>query len=132
MKKIFLIVAVAVMGLSTVSCNTAEKDVRECVNGFLTAYFQTDYTTALTFCTDNLAEILEMTLSDREFADEAIKEKVMEVSRKTTYNVLSIDLKSVPGTALIEYEIIAPSSERPIRKTLTATKVDKQWKISGM
>lgn len=132
MKRIAAIAIVALMGLFATSCTSSQTEVREVTTQFLTAYFQTDYATAVTLCTDRLGEILEMTLADREFADEGLKEKVNEASQKTTFNILSVDTKSVPGEAYIQYEIISPLSPAPIRKELTATKVDKVWKISGM
>ncbi|MCK9626262.1 MAG: hypothetical protein M0R23_07390 [Bacteroidales bacterium] len=132
MKKLVLFFSMLAICFGLTSCTSTEDKVKESVNGFLNGYFAMDYDTAYTFCTSELAETLKIVISDREYVNDEIKKIIEEASKKTTFKIIKIDTESVPEEAFVEYEIYPAGAERSISKSLTVSKVNKVWKVSGM
>lgn len=131
-KSIFASAVLAITILLISSCSGASKKAQETAEGFLSSYFKMDYSTAYSFCDAELSETLQMTVEATQTTDSQILERIREASAATTFKITEIDTESVEDRAYIKYEIYAPNIQNPIAKSLTLSKVGRDWKVSEL
>lgn len=132
MKKIVKLFAVASLVLGSISCTGASERVKEVVDAFLTAYFQTDYEVALQYCDAEAAAALTLALEGIDNLPADLRTKMNEASKQTTYNIIKVDTESVKDEASVDYTISTDLSDALLTKSMTLKRIEGEWKIVAM
>jgi len=115
-----------------VSCNS-EKGASKTAEAFLTAYFQTDYQTALAYCEGDVAASIESAIQMRESFSQTLLDEMSKASKETKYSITDVDAKSEKGKVTVSYQVISVYSPIPIQKKLFLTKKGlNKWIITEM
>ena len=100
------------------SCHSAERRAGDVAEQFLKAYYSADYAKAATFATPSFAGHLSKGAAVQDRLPEEIAQKMKEAVSQTSFKIVSVKVDKEAGTAVVYYELSAPTLERPMPKQL--------------
>lgn len=127
MKKAIILTFAAL--LLAAGCTSKSNKAADAASSFLHSYLEMDYETAYSRCTPELAFHLKSLVEMVEYPTEAIRDRIAESSRNTSFEIVSCDTETEKGKALITYNFITPDG-RVLEKKMTLSYLNKEWLIS--
>ncbi len=108
-------IAAIIFALFISSCGPKRETPQERAEAFLNAYFNTDFTTAATYCTNELSKDLESATSEIESLDSNLRSFIKESAAKYTTTINEVIHPEKSDTVVVKYTVI----EREVTATDT-------------
>lgn len=118
MKKFSFIASLALCSLVSVCCTSSTERATTVASSFLSTYYSADYDSARTFCTPHCSELIGQATANISSLPDVIQAKIKEASAETSFEIVSVDAKSVEGEASVIYLLHVPGLEKPLSKRL--------------
>ena len=100
------------------ACHPLEKRVGNTAEDFLKAYYSADYAKAASFCTPAFAGQVGKGAQVQDRLPEEIVQKMKEAVSQTSFKLVSVEVDKEAGKAVVHYELMAPTLEKPMPKRL--------------
>lgn len=112
------------------SCSNNQKRAQANANSFLTLYFQTDYDSAATLCTPELANELRASLKSIESLEPGVKEMIVKQTAQIKMEMGTVE-ELGRDSLIVNYKVILPSFPNGIANKMVLVKREKEWLVAG-
>lgn len=114
------------------ACTSREDEISSNTKGFLEAYFNIDYRTACSFCTQELGAELVASFRSLDSLEPAVRTMLEKQSREVKTEIISVSKERGKDSATVHYKVILPNAEQAVENTLSLVKKDKKWCIAEL
>lgn len=128
MKKICTVLAALAILVAT-SCSNSTKEATSVANDFLSAYFSTDYESALRCCTQDLNEALSVAIQEYYELEEEVQEEIVDISSNVQTAITSVQNISKDSIKVC-YDVIMPAPDPTIHNTLIVVRTEGEWRVA--
>jgi hypothetical protein len=124
-------VIIAVMALFLSSCNKSVEEATKVAYDFLESYFSINYSKAAEYCSSPIQKTL---LDNQEEVDEMPDEVKGELVKmlQGAKIVFEEAEKKADGSVVFKYQIDLTNDQKPIKGSLTVSKIDDVWRVSKL
>lgn len=125
----FLLVALVFLFVS--SCSVKEKKIVSVAEDFLELYFKTDYDSAATYCTPELAEELRGSVKSIENLEAGVREMIVKQTASIRQEIVSVEEANSKDSVNLKYKVYLPSFPNGIDNKMLLVKMGDNWFVAG-
>ena len=118
--------------LALTSCHSAERRAGDVAEQFLKAYYSADYAKAATLATPAFSGHLSKGAALQDRLPDEIAQKMKEAVAQTSFKIVSVKADKEAGTAVVYYELSAPTLDGPMPKQLLLKLEGRSAAVDGI
>ena len=115
--------------LALASCHSAERRAGDVAEQFLKAYYSADYAK---FATPAFSGHLSKGAALQDRLPDEIAQKMKEAVAQTSFKIISVKADKEAGTAVVYYELSAPTLDGPMPKQLLLKLEGRSAAVDGI